>query len=137
MTKITTPLVVRYRDATYDLAEFAHKHPGGINTLKGLHNQDMQERFERTPGHSEAARYLMKEYRICDKNNNNDGGSNGTINDHQKDVTGHGKNGLGKSNGMRTEKRGTSNGDIPQPTDDSMEVGFWEEYGIYVLETKN
>ncbi|KAL9692084.1 hypothetical protein quinque_015858, partial [Culex quinquefasciatus] len=97
MTKITTPLVVRYRDATYDLAEFAHKHPGGINTLKGLHNQDMQERFERTPGHSEAARYLMKEYRIC-----------------------HGKNGLGRA----TDEDGeawTSNGDIPQPTDDSME----------------
>lgn len=123
MTKATTPLVVRYRNATYDLSQFAHKHPGGINTLKGLHNQDMQERFERTPGHSEAAKYLMKEYRICDKNNNDDGDSidsnGGTANGHQRD---YGKNGLGKSNGMNgVNQKGTSNGDIPKPTDDSME----------------
>lgn len=93
------PLLVRYKDATYDLTEFAHKHPGGINTLKGLHNNDMQERFDKAPGHSDAAKYLMKEYRIRDKNNN----SNGIV-----------QNGITAAGASR-------NDDIPQNTDDSME----------------
>lgn len=97
------PLLVRYKDSVYDLSDFAHKHPGGLNTLKGLHQQDMQERFEKAPGHSEAAKYLMKEYKICDKNNNAiDGKSNGLK---------HGANGTKHANGV-----------IPQTTDDSMEV---------------
>lgn len=125
MTKTSAPLVVRYRNGTYDLSEFAHKHPGGINTLKGLHNQDMQERFEKTPGHSDAAKYLMKEYRICDSNNNNNNQntSNGVA-DHQ--LKGHTtKNGFGSSNGLKTSSSSnhvtSANGDIPQHTDDSME----------------
>ncbi|XP_055630429.1 uncharacterized protein LOC129771111 [Toxorhynchites rutilus septentrionalis] len=81
-----SPLLVRYKDATYDLTDFAHKHPGGVNTLKGLHNRDMQERFDKAPGHSSSAKYLMREYKICDKNNNdssstttyNNGHANGT-----------------------------------------------------------
>lgn len=100
------PLLVRYKDSVYDLSDFAHKHPGGLNTLKGLHQQDMQERFEKAPGHSEAAKYLMKEYKICDKNNNAiDGKSNGHINGLK-----HGANGTKHANGV-----------IPQTTDDSME----------------
>lgn len=112
MTK-STPLTVRYKDAVYDLTDFAHKHPGGVNTLRGLHQQDMQERFEKAPGHSAAAKYLMKEYKICDKNNNATT-TNGMANGHVNGL----KNGL---NGGRKHLNGT-NGVIPQSTDDSMEV---------------
>lgn len=108
MTK-SSPLTVRYKDSVYDLTDFAHKHPGGINTLKGLHQQDMQERFEKAPGHSAAAKYLMKEYKICDKNNNaTTGKANGHVNGYK-----NGLNGTKHSNG--------TNGVIPQSTDDSME----------------
>lgn len=109
MTK-SSPLTVRYKDSVYDLTDFAHKHPGGINTLKGLHQQDMQERFEKTPGHSAAAKYLMKEYKICDKNNN---ATTGKANGHVNGLK-NGLNGTKQSNG--------TNGVIPQSTDDSMEV---------------
>lgn len=105
------PLLVRYKDSVYDLSDFAHKHPGGLNTLKGLHQQDMQERFEKAPGHSDAAKYLMKEYKVCDKNNNN------VVN---------GKPTGGHMNGFKNGINGTkhTNGAIPQTTDDSMEVPF-------------
>ncbi|XP_055528265.1 uncharacterized protein LOC129720699 [Wyeomyia smithii] len=111
----TTPLVVRFKDATYDLSEFAHKHPGGINTLKGLHNQDMQERFAKAPAHSNAATYLMKEYKICDNNNNIDNHKVSASSDN-----GH-LNGLMNGTNGTISLNGTSNGYLPQNTDDSME----------------
>ncbi|XP_058832892.1 uncharacterized protein LOC131690844 [Topomyia yanbarensis] len=112
MTRIK-PLVVRYKNAVYDLSEFAHKHPGGLNTLKGLHDQDMQERFEKAPGHSSAAKYLMKEYKICDKNNN--------VNDLPATDSKHG-HANGTKNGLNgTKLLNGSNGTLPQSTDDSME----------------
>ncbi|EAL41551.3 AGAP011282-PA, partial [Anopheles gambiae str. PEST] len=64
MGKTEQPLIVRYKNQWYDLTEFAHKHPGGKNSLTGLHEKDMAERFDRAPGHSQAAKYLMKEYQI-------------------------------------------------------------------------
>ncbi|XP_017049956.1 dihydroceramide fatty acyl 2-hydroxylase FAH2 [Drosophila ficusphila] len=56
--------IVKYRQQYYDLSRFMHKHPGGINTLKGLNNGDMTGRFMKAPPHSDAAMYLMKEYKI-------------------------------------------------------------------------
>ncbi|XP_020814994.1 dihydroceramide fatty acyl 2-hydroxylase FAH2 isoform X1 [Drosophila serrata] len=56
--------IVKYRQQLYDLSEFMHKHPGGINTLKGLKGADMTARFMKAPPHSDAAMYLMKEYKM-------------------------------------------------------------------------
>ncbi|XP_032589792.1 dihydroceramide fatty acyl 2-hydroxylase FAH2 [Drosophila grimshawi] len=55
---------VKYRQEYYDLSNFMHKHPGGINTLKGLNQTDMTARFLKAPPHSDAAMYLMREYKI-------------------------------------------------------------------------
>ena len=67
------PFIVKYRNETYDISKFVDKHPGGINTLKGLENADMTSRFLKGPPHSDAAMYLMKEYRLENVNNNNIG----------------------------------------------------------------
>ncbi|EDW46757.1 dihydroceramide fatty acyl 2-hydroxylase FAH2 [Drosophila sechellia] len=56
--------IVKYRQQYYDLSRFMHKHPGGINTLKGLNSGDMTARFLKAPPHSDAAMYLMREYKI-------------------------------------------------------------------------
>lgn len=61
--EFTEKFIVRYRNETYDITNFLHKHPGGVNTLKGLENSDMTERFMKAPPHSDAAMYLMKEYK--------------------------------------------------------------------------
>uniref|UniRef100_A0A1I8PZ47 Fatty acid 2-hydroxylase n=1 Tax=Stomoxys calcitrans TaxID=35570 RepID=A0A1I8PZ47_STOCA len=58
--------IVKYRKNYYDITKFLRKHPGGVNTLKGLQNSDMTARFMRAPPHSDAAMYLMKEYQIKD-----------------------------------------------------------------------
>lgn len=74
---------VYYKNEVYDISEFRKKHPGGINTLNGLQNADISYRFENAPPHSEAARYLMKEYRIrtsTDKNDNEIHESNNKLN---------------------------------------------------------
>lgn len=56
--------IVKYRRNYYDITDFLHKHPGGLNTLKGLENSDMTTRFMRAPPHSDAAMYLMREYQM-------------------------------------------------------------------------
>lgn len=56
--------IVKYRKNYYDITKFLRKHPGGVNTLRGLENSDMTARFMRAPPHSDAAMYLMKEYQI-------------------------------------------------------------------------
>ncbi|XP_075169869.1 fatty acid 2-hydroxylase [Haematobia irritans] len=58
--------IVKYRKNYYDITKFLRKHPGGVNTLRGLENSDMTARFMRAPPHSDAAMYLMKEYQIKD-----------------------------------------------------------------------
>lgn len=55
---------MKYRNEVYEISKFISKHPGGINTLKGLENSDMTSRFLKGPPHSDAAMYLMKEYKI-------------------------------------------------------------------------
>uniref|UniRef100_A0A1B0BAP2 Fatty acid 2-hydroxylase n=1 Tax=Glossina palpalis gambiensis TaxID=67801 RepID=A0A1B0BAP2_9MUSC len=56
--------IVKYRKNFYDIKKFIVKHPGGVNTLKGLNNSDMTSRFIKAHPHSDAAMYLMKEYHI-------------------------------------------------------------------------
>lgn len=67
------PFLVYYDQGVYDLTNFAHKHPGGRNTLSGLQNRDIAQRLQAAPPHSKAAMYLMKEYRVANKSdlNNN------------------------------------------------------------------
>jgi len=75
-------LIVRYQDDIYNITEFIHKHPGGLNTLQGLSNSDMTKRFLNAPPHSDAAMYLMKEYKIKDsklRNGYKNGVKNGKI----------------------------------------------------------
>lgn len=57
-------IIVRYRDERYDLTEFMKKHPGGMNTLSGTANTDIDLKFDKTMPHSSAARHLIKEYKI-------------------------------------------------------------------------
>uniref|UniRef100_A0A182KEA3 Fatty acid 2-hydroxylase n=1 Tax=Anopheles christyi TaxID=43041 RepID=A0A182KEA3_9DIPT len=121
----TNPLIVKYKNQWYDLTEFAHKHPGGKNSLTGLHEKDMAERFDRAPGHSNAAKYLMKEYKIKTETKQNGHSLNG----HTKVIANGGlQNGTKPtSNGLHTKKAqgdttGTAaNGDVAHLTDDSME----------------
>lgn len=90
-------ILVHFKNELYDISEFAHKHPGGTNTLKGLNNNDMDERFAKGPPHSDAAMYLMKEYKV--KNGNRKKSPNRTK-----------KNGLTNGNGL---SNGLANGSSP------------------------
>lgn len=65
-------LLVRYKNETFDLTHFAHKHPGGTNTLSAAIHSDIEYKFETSMPHSPAAKYLLKEYRVTNKLNNND-----------------------------------------------------------------
>ncbi|XP_062129785.1 uncharacterized protein LOC133841374 [Drosophila sulfurigaster albostrigata] len=64
MEQSNNKFIVKYRQQYYDISEFMHKHPGGINTLKGLNDSDMTSRFMKAPPHSDAAMYLMREYKV-------------------------------------------------------------------------
>lgn len=59
---------VQYKNETYDLQRFLRKHPGGIGTLSGLRNRDLTNIMSKDPVHSDAAFYLMKEYKVEKEN---------------------------------------------------------------------
>ncbi len=126
-----SPLVISYKSKLYDLTKFQHKHPGGLNTLKGLNNTDMEERFDRAPPHSDAAMYLMKEYEVehTAKTNNNgipgNGYGNGYDNGHANGHANGHTNGIG--NGSLKSKDINSNL-IQSKTDESMEVSAMSSY---------
>lgn len=63
--------LVKYQNETYNLSRFLHKHPGGLNTLGPLKNCDLTKILSQAPLHSEAAFYLMKEYKVQPDLNNN------------------------------------------------------------------
>lgn len=115
-------LLVRYRNETFDLTQFAHKHPGGKNTLSAALNSDIDYKFETAMPHSPSAKYLLKEYRVSNQVNNNDNKlyseqlSNGEIFEH-------------KTNGR-------DNGDHLIKTDDSMEVKFGEKIELFRKQQK-
>ena len=70
LMKMKQKYLVSFNNEWYDLGAFAHKHPGGWNTLNGQENKDITSRFNSPPGHSKAAEYLMREYKVQDGNNN-------------------------------------------------------------------
>lgn len=108
-----SPLVISYKSKLYDLTKFQHKHPGGSNTLKGLNNTDIKQRFDNAPPHSDAALYLMKEYEVenIKETNNNGNVSNG--------ITNGTKNGIENGN---LKSKDLNINTIQHRTDESMEV---------------
>lgn len=97
-------LLVRYRNETFDLTQFAHKHPGGKNTISVALNSDIDYKFETIVPHSPAAKYLLKEYRITNQLNNNDQQFNREM--------------------LNEHKSNNDNADHLIKTDESMEVSF-------------
>lgn len=63
--------LVKYKNDTFNLKRFLRKHPGGIGTLKNLRNCDLTKIMSQDPVHSEAALYLMQEYKVQKDLNNN------------------------------------------------------------------
>ncbi len=62
---IEEKLVVAYKDELYDLTEFIYKHPGGVNTLSGKNQRNIEKSFHNAEHqHSKAAEYLLQEYKI-------------------------------------------------------------------------
>lgn len=125
----TEPLIVQYKNRWYDLTDFAHKHPGGKKSLTGLHNKDMKDRFERAPGHSEAAKYLMREYQITPPNSTQTTKQNGfSLNGTAKHPMTNGSVSNGVKNGVRhsstalhSSKTTSNEDDLTHLTDESME----------------
>jgi len=114
-------LVITYKSKRYDLTKFQHKHPGGKNTLKGLNNADIKQRFENAPPHSNAAFYLMKEYEIqhINERNNNGNLKNGIDENLRHEIKENGtkhisKNGKITTNDININKK-------QHKTDESME----------------
>lgn len=65
---MSNKFVVRYRSESYDLSEFVKKHPGGSNTLSGILDADIDFKFDTSIPHSDAAKYLIREYKVRTKN---------------------------------------------------------------------
>lgn len=119
--------LVYYRNVAYDITSFAHKHPGGRNTLAGLSGRDMERRLRTVPPHSPAAMYLMREYRVDNDANNNirnnsstatgksDGSSDGSFNYENDSVE--------KEPPTTTKYRNDDTNELRLQTDESMEVG--------------
>lgn len=126
-------LLVRYKNETFDLTNFVHKHPGGTGTLTSMLDTDIDYKFENVMPHSDAAKYLINEYKLTNQTNNNhkncdfNQANNYEPNEyHIENISyrddGHqctlNKNGLGTCDSYKHLIR----------TDDSMEVNF-----IYLL----
>lgn len=62
-------IVVEYRKNPYDLTEFIKKHPGGLNTLQNISNSNIDYKFDKMIPHSNAAKYLINEYKLNKINN--------------------------------------------------------------------
>lgn len=109
-------MFVRYKNETYDLSKFTKKHPGGINTLNGMWNSDIDYKFEEAMPHSEAAKYLLMEYKVSNKTNEN---NLNDVNSNRTDSIDGQQNANCDSDGANK----IINNDIFIKTDDSMEVG--------------
>lgn len=68
---------VKYNNEVYNVKEFMHKHPGGIETLNKWKSMDITNRLGAAPPHSDAALYLLKEYKVVNHNNKNIIANNG------------------------------------------------------------
>lgn len=56
-------LIVKYKSELFDITNFISKHPGGVNTLYGYNQKNIEEKFHSVE-HSPAAKYLLNEYKI-------------------------------------------------------------------------
>lgn len=63
--------LVKYKSETFNLTKFLHKHPGGLGTLGALKNCDLTKVMDSISPHSEAAFYLLGEYKVQRDCNNN------------------------------------------------------------------
>lgn len=62
-------LIVEYNKSSYNISDFISKHPGGVNTLRNLKNQAIDEKLLKYQ-HSESALNLLNQYKIgADKTN--------------------------------------------------------------------
>lgn len=108
--------LVQFKNNVYDISEFAHKHPGGRNTLQGLNGMDMGPRFLNAPPHSDAAMYLLQEYKVdenIDNLNNNNETSTKNLNGKTEDI---------RNNGSTTQT--DLNKEFFEKPDESMEVSL-------------
>lgn len=60
----SSDFLVKYKNETFDLHKFLHKHPGGVRTLASLRGCDLTKLMSQDPMHSRAAFYLMQEYKV-------------------------------------------------------------------------
>lgn len=107
--------LIKFKSQVYDISEFAHKHPGGQNTLNGLQGMDMESRFSKAPPHSDAAMYLLQEYKINDSQINGSIGNQLIIRNLKEATDGHIKNDI----------QSDLNDEFFNQTDDSLEVSIF------------
>lgn len=55
--------IVEYEKEFYDVKNFIHKHPGGLNILQHQNNKNIDFNFNST-NHSLGAKYLLNEYKL-------------------------------------------------------------------------
>lgn len=128
-------MYVRYRNETYDITEFVKKHPGGSNTLNGMLNADIDFKFDKGMPHSEAAKYLMREYRVLNATNDDSDDRVSSRSNSFKPATSamqlnnrfpinNDNNNNSNSSSRSNDQIGSelSEDDIPVNTDESMEV---------------
>lgn len=112
-TEQSNKCIVKYRQQYYDLSNFIYKHPGGVNTLKGLNQTDMTARFLKAPPHSEEAMYLMREYRIdgpeCEISRRNEGQRPAKVADNGVDLLDQPKDSEDSNNNLLDESMEVSN----------------------------
>lgn len=106
-------LLVRYRNELFDLTTFASKHPGGRNTLDAAHQSDIDYKFDEVVPHSDAAKYLINEYKVTSHNENNNDQTHAVMGAHKKST---------KQNADRTFPN--ENGTNLVKFDESMEVRY-------------
>lgn len=54
-------IIFEYKKEHYDITKFVSKHPGGINTINGKSNMNIELSLH---DHSKAAKYLLKSYKV-------------------------------------------------------------------------
>lgn len=121
--------LVRYKNETFDLTNFVHKHPGGKNTLTSMLDSDIDFKFDKVMPHSDAAKYLINEYKISNQTNNNDNKCNCNLivdnNKIDKLKDNHNKNIKNNNHQCTFNKNGQAACDSYEHlvrTDESMEV---------------
>lgn len=112
-----SPFIITYRNEVYDITRFIKKHPGGVNTLTGLNNRDIEGRLKLAPPHSGSAMYLLREYKLDNQKHNyvESMKSNGHLNGNSTHHESNGKNRTNGTNGLHDLKNGV---------DESMEVSM-------------